>query len=102
MHDTDASEVEAYVEELIEKGAYRVDGFDPANGERLLVVVPEVMKEVDPEMYEYLQLDSEIEVGAAFSNLEEMGLITRIDDDNFEVTELGALAIKEAFAEEEV
>lgn len=94
MSEHTEDEMQQYVDDLIEKGAYRVDGLDPATGERLLVIVPEVMKEVDPELFEYLQLDAELEVLDSLANLEAMGLVRRVDDEHFELTEEGQRAVE--------
>lgn len=94
MEPTEA-DVEAYLEDLIEKGAYRVDGYDPATGERLLVAVPEVMKQIDPELYEILEIESIMEVEATLHNLEQMGLVERVDEEHFTLTEEGQAVAQE-------
>lgn len=70
-------EIDAYMNELLEKGAYRVDGVDPETGELLLVVVPEVMEEVDPNLFEIYRLDADLELERTLTGLEEKGLIVR-------------------------
>ena len=81
------NEVDEYMNDLLEKGAYRLDGFDPETGEPLLAVVPEVMQVVDPELFEIYQLQASLELEQSLFHLEELGLITRIDDeDDFTLT----------------
>lgn len=83
--------INAYMNELIEKGAYTVEGIDES-GEFLLKPVPEVLKELDPQLYEIYEIEANLEVEERLHSLEEKGLILRVDDENFTLTD-AAIAI---------
>jgi hypothetical protein len=89
------TEVDAYMNDLLEKGAYRVDGIDPDTGELLLSIVPEVMAVVDPELLEIYELQASLEFEQTMFSLEEKGLVTRLDDDEFTLTDTAIQALSE-------
>jgi hypothetical protein len=90
------TEVDQYMNDLLAKGAYRLDGFDPDTGEAMLAVVPEVMKVVDPELFEIYQMQASLELEQSLFHLEELGLITRVgDEDDFTLTEAAQQALSE-------
>lgn len=79
-------EVDTYMNELLEKGAYRVDGMDPDTGDLMLAVVPDVMQQVDPALFEIYELEARAELEETLIALEEKGLIIRDEDgENFEI-----------------
>ena len=91
------NEVDQYMNDLLAKGAYRFEGFDFETGEALLSVVPEVMEVVDPQLYEIYQLQANLELEESLFHLAELGLITRVgDEDEFTLTE----AAEQALADE--
>jgi hypothetical protein len=89
------TEVDAYMNDLLEKGAYRVDGIDPDTGELLLSIVPEIMAVVDPELLEIYELQAGLEFEQTMFSLEEKGLVTRLDDDEFTLTDTAIQALSE-------
>lgn len=90
------AEVDAYMNDLLVKGAYRLDGIDPETGEPLLAVVPEVMEVVDPELYEIYQLQASLEFEQTMFDLEQKGLVTRLNDgEEFTLTTEALQALSE-------